>query len=236
MSETLMSRFDLRQGDALEEMRTLETNSIAAIVTDPPYAGSRLQISKTTRADADWFVGDCMGSDSYLRWMRLIALEGIRVVENGGLAYVFIDWRQYVTMVTAWESAGWTLKNVVVWDKAKGGAMGTFWRNNHEWICVFAKGRAAWRKGTSQYNTWSGAKKRGGLHPTEKPVELLTFLQNGVAARGGVILDPFAGSCSTGVAALSGGFDFIGIERDARYIDYGRDNLLKAGGASCPAR
>jgi site-specific DNA-methyltransferase (adenine-specific) len=228
-----MSRFQLFHGDALEEMRLLGTNSVAAIVTDPPYAGSRLQISKTTRPDADWFVGDCMGSDSYLRWMRLIALEGIRVVESGGLAYVFIDWRQYVTMVTAWESAGWTLKNVVVWDKAKGGAMGTFWRNNHEWVCVFAKGRAKWRKGISQYNTWAGAKKRGGLHPTEKPVELLTFLQNGVASRGGVILDPFAGSCSTGVAALMGGFNFIGIERDARYIDYGRDNLLAVGDSPC---
>jgi site-specific DNA-methyltransferase (adenine-specific) len=158
----------------------------------------------------------------------------MRVVENGGIAYVFIDWRQYVTKVTAWESAGWTLKNVVVWDKAKAGGLGAYWRNNHEWICVFAKGRANWVKGSGQYNTWTGPKKRGGLHPTEKPVELLTFLQNGVAARGGVILDPFAGSCSTGVAALTGGFSFIGIERDARYINYGRDNLLRVGGASCP--
>ncbi len=224
--------FELKHGDCLEEMRGLQSDSIAAIVTDPPYAGSRLQISKTTRPDADWFVGDCMGSETYLRWMRLVALEGLRVVENGGLAYVFIDWRQYTTMVTAWESAGWTLKTVVVWDKAKGGGLGAFWRNNHEWVCVFAKGRTQWRRGLGQYNTWTGAKTRGGLHPTEKPVELLTFLQNGIAARGGVILDPFAGSCSTGVAALRGAFSFIGIERDARYIDYGRANLAAALGGS----
>ena len=227
-----MNRAQVRCGDALEELAILETGSIRGIVTDPPYSsgsrqqvGARGKISKSKRPDSQWFGGDCMGGDSYLRWMRLIALEGMRVVAEGGTAAVFTDWRQYTTLVTAWESAGWTLKAVVVWDKAKAGGLGTFWRNNHEWVCIFSKGAAAWPKGFGQFNTWTGAKPRGGEHPTEKPVELCRFLCRGVTPVGGCILDPFAGSGTSGVAALLEGFEFIGIERDARYVELARGRL-----------
>lgn len=227
-----MSRFDVRCGDALEEMATFDDNHFSALISDPPYssgsrqqAGARSQISKSKRPNDAWFLGDNMGGDSYLRWMRLIALESLRVVEPGGTAAVFTDWRQFTTLVTAWESAGWTLKAVVVWDKARGGGLGTFWRNNHEWVCVFAKGAANWPKGFGQYNTWSGIKKRGGLHPTEKPVELMKYLCRGVMPLGGKILDPFMGSGSTGVAALELGFEFVGIERDTVYVEHAHERL-----------
>ena len=54
-------------------------------------------------------------------------------------------------------------------------------------------------------------------HPTVKPVELMKYLCRLVTPKGGVVLDPFMGSGSTGMAAKDEGFDFIGIEKDEEY-------------------
>jgi DNA modification methylase len=222
-------------GDCLEVMRGMADGSVDAIVTDPPYcsggrqqAGARGIISKNDkRTDEQWFLGDNMGTDTYLWWMREVARECVRLATQGSQAQVFTDWRQYTTIVTAWESVGWTLRSVVVWDKAKGGAMGSYWRNNHEWVAVFCKGKPRPLAHRSCFNTWTGSKPQAGLHPTEKPLELMRYLVGTIApdARPPVVLDPFAGSGTTGRAALSLGYQFIGIERDAAYVEIARDRL-----------
>jgi site-specific DNA-methyltransferase (adenine-specific) len=57
----------------------------------------------------------------------------------------------------------------------------------------------------------------GNVHPTVKPTDLMRYLCRLVTPAGGVILDPFAGSGSTGKAAILEGFHFIGFEQDASY-------------------
>jgi site-specific DNA-methyltransferase (adenine-specific) len=54
-------------------------------------------------------------------------------------------------------------------------------------------------------------------HPTVKPTDLMAYLCRLVTPKGGIVLDPFCGSGSTGKAAVREGFDFIGIELDAEY-------------------
>jgi DNA modification methylase len=63
-------------------------------------------------------------------------------------------------------------------------------------------------------------------HPTVKPVELMRWLCRMVTPPGGVVLDPFTGSGSTGIAALREGFSFIGIEREAEYVEIARDRII----------
>ena len=58
----------------------------------------------------------------------------------------------------------------------------------------------------------------GNTHPTVKPTDLMAYLCRMVTPPGGVILDPFMGSGSTGKAAVREGFRFIGIEMDAEYL------------------
>ena len=226
--------WEVRHGDCLDGMRALDAGSVDAIVTDPPYAsGGRQQaaargvISKAgaSRADADWFLGDNMGSDTYLWWMREIAREGLRVASPGSQAQVFTDWRQYTTTVTAWESVGWTLRSVLVWDKNRGGAMGSYWRNNHEWVAIFCKGKARPLAHRSCFNTWTGAKPQDGRHPTEKPLGLMRYLVSTVTPAGGTILDPFTGSGTTGCAAALEGFRFLGFEREAEYVEIARRRI-----------
>lgn len=231
---------EIIHGDCLEVMRGMADASVDAVITDPPYSsGGRQQssargiISKSDgRAPDDWFLGDNMGTDTYLWWMREIARDALRVATPGSQAHVFTDWRQYTTVVTAWESVGWTLRSVLVWDKSRGGAMGSFWRNNHEWVAIFCKGKNRPLPNCSFFNTWRGTKPQGGDHPTMKPVELMRYLVSSTTPfRDGatpLILDPFAGSGTTGVAAVIERFRFIGIEREAAYVEIARKRIADA--------
>ena len=217
----------LHVGDSLDVMPALESESFDAVVTDPPYSsGGRTQaaarnvVSKSDSRESDeWFMGDNMGVDTYIRWMRQIARESLRVVIQGGHAYVFTDWRQFTNLTTAWESVGWSLRSVIVWDKAKGGAMGSFWRNNHEWACVFTKGQPNPPAHRSCFNTWTGPKPQDGEHPTAKPVALMSYIVSAIPKQTGRILEPFAGSGTTLVAAKENGFRSVGIERSKSYAE-----------------
>jgi DNA modification methylase len=60
---------------------------------------------------------------------------------------------------------------------------------------------------------------RRNIHPTVKPLALMRWLVGLVTPPGGMVLDPFAGSASTGAAALLEGRPFLGIEREAKYVD-----------------
>jgi site-specific DNA-methyltransferase (adenine-specific) len=63
-------------------------------------------------------------------------------------------------------------------------------------------------------------------HPTVKPVDLMQWLCRLVTPPGGLVLDPFLGSGSTGIAALREGFDFIGIEREPEYVAIARARIV----------
>ena len=66
---------------------------------------------------------------------------------------------------------------------------------------------------------------RGNHHPTVKPTDLMRWLCRLVTPPGGLVLDPFCGSGSTGVAANAEGFDFIGIEREVEYVEIARRRI-----------
>jgi len=68
-------------------------------------------------------------------------------------------------------------------------------------------------------------REQGNGHPTVKPTDLMRYLCRLVTPPGGVVLDPFMGSGSTGKAALLEGFRFIGIERDAEYLEIARGRI-----------
>ena len=70
--------------------------------------------------------------------------------------------------------------------------------------------------------------ERGNHHPTVKPVDLMTYLCRMITPPGGTILDPFTGSGSTGKAAIIEDFKFIGIEREADYIEIAKARLEAA--------
>ena len=73
----------------------------------------------------------------------------------------------------------------------------------------------------------------GNTHPTVKPTDLMAYLCRLVTPPGGTVLDPFMGSGSTGKAAMREGFRFIGIEREAQYMDIARARIHGAVPVAC---
>ena len=67
--------------------------------------------------------------------------------------------------------------------------------------------------------------KRKNIHPTVKPVELMKYLCRLVTPKGGIVLDPFMGSGSTGMAAKDEGFEFIGIEKEKEYFEIAEQRI-----------
>lgn len=76
----------------------------------------------------------------------------------------------------------------------------------------------------------------GNDHPTVKPTELMRYLCRLVTPAGGLVLDPFMGSGSTGKAAVLEGFRFIGVEVDSGYVDIARNRIAQAAAESGPAK
>ena len=79
-----------------------------------------------------------------------------------------------------------------------------------------------------------GVTTRRNHHPTVKPTALMRYLCRLVTPPGGVVLDPFTGSGSTGKAAVCEGFDFIGIEREAEYVEIARARIAAVDAGAGP--
>lgn len=220
-----MNDFQMWRGDCLEHARQIETASVDAIVTDPPFSsGTRREGAKGVRksmnrgeASAEWFGTDSLTTNGFVWLMRSCAVEWQRVLKPGGHALVFIDWRMMPALAGAIESADLRHAGLLVWDKTYFG-MGSCFRNQHELILHFTKGVGGAPSRRDMGNVLSHKPVRNGVHPTEKPIPLLSDLLSVVTQPGAVVLDPFTGSGATGVACANTGRRFIGIERDENYF------------------
>jgi site-specific DNA-methyltransferase (adenine-specific) len=233
----------LYHGDSLTVMEGMAAECVDGVVTDPPFSsGARTDAGKSTRGgmlrgqrwEADWFSHDNMATHGFLFLMRLMCADMLRVTRRGGTAHLFIDWRMYPNLYGAAESAGWVVKNLIVWDKQSFG-MGTNYRNQHELVIYAEKGDADFVRHDLGNVLRS---KRAGTenHPTEKPTSLLQTMIGATTKDGGTILDPFMGSGSTLVAAKAIGRKAIGIEIDERHCETAAQrlsqNVFDLGGAA----
>ncbi|MEA9586371.1 site-specific DNA-methyltransferase [Xanthomonas sp. WHRI 10064A] len=219
----------LLQGDALTILPTLEANSFDALITDPPYASGGLTAAARARppstkycrdgGHAD-FVGDERDQRSHLKWMHLWLSECARVLKDGAPVLLFTDWRQLPLTTDALQIAGFTWRGITVWDKTEGvrPQLGRF-RNQAEYIVWGSKGnmpldrRAPVLPGVIR----ESVRKADKHHLTGKPTELMRQLVR-ICESGGRVLDPFAGSGTTLVAAQLEGFDAVGIEMTDYYV------------------
>ena len=152
----------------------------------------------------------------------------------GAIMFVFMDWRHLFELLTAARAQQLPQKNLIVWAKRNAG-MGTFYRSQHELIAVFKNGDAPHlntfelgQHGRHRSNLWEyaggnsfhvGRAEELGMHPTCKPVALLADAIRDVSRRGAIVLDPFAGSGSTLIAAEKTGRRAYLLEIDPVYSD-----------------
>jgi DNA modification methylase len=225
------------QGDCIEVMTALD--SVDAVVMDPPYASGAVSESQRSaskaqgvRADSlkrlGWFTGDNIGTAGLVFLIRSVAFHALDIVKPEGSLLVFCDWRQIPNLAPAVESAGWRYQNMVVWDKGHMG-MGSGFRARHEIVLHFTAGSPAYHDlGTANVIQAKRVDAEDREHQAQKPVDLLQRLLRVICPRGGLILDPFMGSGSTGVAAILEQMRFIGVDRDAKHFETARTRIYAA--------
>lgn len=232
-------------GEALQMLTRLPENSFDALVTDPPYcSGGTSTASRTSRSAAQKYVssdsrsghalpdfgGDTRDQRSFQLWCERWLSEALRVVRPGGSALVFTDWRQLPALSDALQVAGWRWRGIVVWAKtAARPQTGGGFANGCEYVLWASKGQPD-RDHVPPYlpGVFTLASPRGAArqHITAKPVELMRQLLRSTP-KGGKVLDPFAGSGTTGVAAMWEGRRFLGIEGSRDYVGIARQRLAQ---------
>ena len=236
----ILGRHRLLCGDAQKAddyARLLEGKAADLIFTDPPYNvpinGHVSGLGRARHREFAMASGE-MDAAAFTAFLTNTLSAAAAVSRDGAIAFVCMDWRHIGELLAAGRAAFTDLKNLCVWNKTNGG-MGTFYRSKHELVFVFKVGTGAHVNNfglgdTGRYrtNVWDypgvssiGAERDAALemHPTVKPTALVADAIKDCSKRGGLVLDPFAGSGTTLIAAETCGRAARLIEIDPIYCD-----------------
>ncbi len=241
-------------GDCIATMKALPAKSVDMIFADPPYnlqLGGELFRPDGSHVDAvtdDWDKFDTF--QQYDAFTRAWLAEAHRILKDDGTIWVIGSYHNIFRVGAAVQDLGYWILNDIVWRKANPmpNFRGTRFTNAHETLIWASKGEKA--KYTFNYRSmktlndeiqmrsdWEfpicggGERlKKGGVkvHPTQKPEALLYRILLACTKPGDVVLDPFFGTGTTGAVAKRLGRRWIGIEREADYIEAAQERIAAA--------
>lgn len=239
-------RVTLYGGDALTVLAELPDASVDAVITDPPYssggkfrgdrmAGAAVKYGRSTttaryEAAGMDFTGDNRDQRGYAYWCTLWLAECLRVTKPDGACVLFTDWRQLPVTTDAVQAGGWMWRGIVPWVKPLGTVRPTPGRFQAQ--CEYAVWATAGSLVVDRFASClpgfiHAAIPRERDHLTQKPLAVMRELVK-IAPKNGVVLDPFMGSATTGVAAILEGRGFIGAELAPYYRQVSRERITAA--------
>ena len=212
-------------GDCYKKLKKIKDQSIDLILTDPPY---NLANYSTGNIQASWrktLNNDIADWDEDFLDIDFLQKEFLRIIKPTGNIFIFTAYNLLGEWHKVFDPIFDTFQ-IMVWHKTnpppklrRAGFL-----NSCELICCM------WNKG----HTWNFTTqkemhnfietpicmgKERLSHPTQKPVKVLKHILNIASNQGDLVLDPFMGVGSTGVACKEMERDFIGIELDKKYFD-----------------
>lgn len=220
--------------DCIRAMKRLLNGSIDLILTDPPYNLGNFMKDRDTNLKKmrDNFFGaagwDDLSFEDWEKSMDDFFEESARLLKRGGSMLVFMSVIKVETLIRIAERHGFYYKTTGIWHK-----LNPMPRNMN---LHFVNSTEAWvyftyKKKTGTFNNdgkvlhdffetsvTSNGERKYGKHPTQKPVQLMEHFIQVLSNAGEMVLDPFMGSGSTGVAAKRNNRDFTGIEIDEHYF------------------
>ena len=235
-------------GDAVEILRGLRAGSVDLVFADPPYglsnggftchAGKRVSVNKGAWDKSRGLENDFEFHSAWLEACR-------RVLKPDGGLWVSGTHHSIYACGFALQRGGWHILNEICWYKPNAAPhlACRMFAHSHETLIWARKTKSArhyfdyegMRDGSFPkdiikqeskqmrsvwaINTPAPREKQYGKHPTQKPFNLLERIVLATSEEGDLILDPFCGSATTGVAALSHGRRFIGIDSDQKYLE-----------------
>jgi adenine-specific DNA-methyltransferase len=191
-------------GDCVELMNRLEPGSIDFVITDPPY------ITRFQARD-----GRTVANDDNARWLKPAFAQMHKLLKPAAFCVSFYGWNKADLFIEAWRAAGFRMIGHLVFRKKYPSSV-RFLRCQHEQAYLLAKGDVqppAQPVPDVIEFPYTGNK----LHPTQKPTAALAPLIHAFCPPQGIVLDPFAGSGSSLVAARELGRRCIGIEIDEQH-------------------
>ena len=221
--------FHLSQGDAVTWLRALPSESIDLVITDPPYEslekhraiGTTTRLKHSKASSNDWF-----SIFPNARFPELFA-EVYRVLKRNSHVYLFCDPETMFVAKPLGEDAGFKFWKPIIWDKRAIG-MGYHYRARYECILFFEKGKRKLNDlGTADIIE---VKRVNGGYPAEKPPAVSEVLIRQSTEPGQLVIDPFMGSGSVGVAAMTLGRGFLGNDLCTEAVDITRARLRDGGG------
>jgi len=239
MNDNPFPTWEIIHGDALKVLGEFKPGTFDAVITDPPYAsGGRTQAEKSKSTAKKYssmgnnapppFDGDAKDQRSWTRWAAEWLYDARRVCRLGAPVCMFIDWRQLPAASDALQWAGWVWRGTAVWDKGNSRPQKGRFRQQAEYIVWDSNGDMPINRpvpclpGVFKYGN-----PQNRIHLTEKPLQLMRDIVK-ITVPGGHILDPFAGSGSTVLAAVLEGYSATGIEITDTYAGLAAKRISQA--------
>ncbi len=244
----------LYHGDAIWLLNQLPENSIDMIFADPPYnlsnggfsvhAGRMVSVDKGDWDKSKGFEGDY---DFHYQWMEACK----RILKPHGTLWVSGTYHSIYQCGHALQSLGYHILNDIAWFKpnASPNLSCRFFTASHETLIWARKEKKAkhtfnydlmkgghWpedklkKPGLQMRSVWSmgtpkPSEKKFGKHPTQKPLDLLKRIVLASTKKGDIILDPFTGSSTTGIAAIMHDRKFVGIDMERNFLELSKKRL-----------
>ncbi len=244
----LKDNFVLYHGDSLRILAQLPENSVDMVFADPPYnlsnggftvhAGRMVSVNKGI-----WDISKGFEDDYAFHYRWLEACR--RVLKPEGTLWVSGTYHSIYQCGHALQSLGYHILNDISWFKpnASPNLSCRFFTASHETIIWARKEKKAkhtfnydlmkegtWpedqlkKQGLQMRSVWAMGtprpeEKKYGKHPTQKPLDLLKRIVLSSTSKDDVVLDPFTGSSTTGLAAVMHGRKFIGIDMEKDYLE-----------------
>jgi site-specific DNA-methyltransferase (adenine-specific) len=204
-------------GDCRDILPTVQKAD--AVVTDPPY---KLTSGGNTPGGMkggwlDNYNNNGCIVECDISWREIMQLLHDACAEDADL-YVMANDKNVCEAGVAAKEAKLGFHNLLVWDKV-GATANRWYMKNCEFVLYLWKGRAKKIADAGSKQLIRCPQVDESPHPTEKPVSLMAHYIGNSSLRNQIILDPFMGSGTTGVAAVQMGRKFIGAELDAKYFD-----------------
>ena len=207
------------------------------VFTDPPY-NVRIQghVSGLGKAQHEEFAmasGE-MSSEEFADFLETTVSHLIHYSIDGSVHFICMDWRHIGELLAGASELYPDCMNMCIWNKNNAG-MGSLYRSKHELVFVFKNGSAPHinnvelgKHGRYRTNVWDypgqsslhGQRdKELAMHPTVKPLAMVSDAILDCSHRGGLVLDPFGGSGTTLIAAEKTGRQARLMEIEPRYVD-----------------
>ncbi len=220
MGKELIGSFELNriyQMDVIKAIKYIPDKQIDLIVTDPPYLMNYRSNRRVKMEKFDHIANDINSEELISDYFK----ECYRVLKDDTAIYSFCSWHNVDFFKQEFEKH-FKLKNIVVWNKNNHGSgdLKGAYAPKHEFVLFGHKGRSLFReKRIPDVVDCAKVPSPKLTHPTEKPLDLLKIFIRNSSDPGGIVMDGFAGTGSTCLAALEEGRKFISFEIEPKYIE-----------------